>query len=544
MLFKKKIYGTNGDDVLTGGPDDDWFVLSPGIDKLDGGGGNNTVDCSAVEGVVTYSDLNLEPVGWIDGSGPRAVIQIQGTGLFYYSELKNIDNLVGTRYDDTITGNANNNRLDGGAGNDTFKGSAGNDEIAGGEGYDILDYGSYSFALKYAGGLYADLRMGVVNKYLVAWAGGPPSNTDSVAFVEEVWGSMVADTLIGNSAANTLMGRGGDDQLQGGGGNDSIMGDNGNDIVWGGIGSDIIWGGIGNDTLYGNDDNDELYGDPGNDTLDGGTGRNSLYGGQDNDRYLVNGIDDTVIEYPNEGSDTVISSIKSYTLTPNVENLVLSGSIAITGIGNGSNNVLTGNEAANELSGQDGDDTINGGRGNDSLDGGAGSDTLDGEDDNDLLSGGKDNDVLKGGKGNDTYRFKRGDATDTIVENDATQGNTDVLQFTDVKSTQLWFSRVDKAGKADKAGSGLQISILGSTTADKVTVQDWYLGNAYHVEQIKSSDGKTLLDMKTGKGANTDLELLVQAMATFGAAPSAAINTLPHNAKNDALMTALASNWK
>jgi len=36
----------------------------------------------------------------------------------------------------------------------------------------------------------------------------------------------------------------------------------------------------------------------------------------------------------------------------------------------------------------------------------------------------------------------------------------------------------------------------------------------------------------------------VQAMATFGAAPSAAINTLPHNAKNDALMTALASNWK
>ena len=47
-----------------------------------------------------------------------------------------------------------------------------------------------------------------------------------------------------------------------------------------------------------------------------------------------------------------------YTLTPNLENLTLQGTISINGTGNDLNNIITGNAAAN---------TLNGGFGNDDL---------------------------------------------------------------------------------------------------------------------------------------------------------------------------------
>jgi len=314
-----------------------------------------------------------------------------------------------------------------------------------------------------------------------------------------------------NSAGNFLLGGGGNDELQGGGGNDRLEG---------GFGDDTLDGGSDNNRLYGNEDNDILYSGTGSNLLDGGAGADTVdYSRSGPARVNANLLTGKVEKFLVAGVNAIVDTVVG------IENMV----------GTAANDIIIGDANANGLSGLGGGDNLDGGAGNDTLDGGEG---------NDQLSGGLNNDLLKGGKGDDTYFFKRGDGTDTIVENDAKQGNTDLLQFTgDVKSTQLWFSRVDKAGKADKAGSDLQVSILGSSTADKVTVQDWYLGSACHVEQIKSGDGKTLLDMKTGKGANTDLELLVQAMAAFGAAPGAAINTLPHNAKNDALMNALAANW-
>jgi hypothetical protein len=36
------------------------------------------------------------------------------------------------------------------------------------------------------------------------------------------------------------------------------------------------------------------------------------------------------------------------------------------------------------------------------------------------------------------------------------------------------------------------VSVIGST--DKMTMSNWYPGDAYHVEQFKTSDGEPLLD--------------------------------------------------
>jgi hypothetical protein len=83
-----------------------------------------------------------------------------------------------------------------------------------------------------------------------------------------------------------------------------------------------------------------------------------------------------------------------------------------------------------------------------------------------------------------------------------------VLQFKDIKQTNLWFSQV---------GQDLQIDVMGSS--DRLTISDWFAGGSsgtdHHVERIRTADGNTLHD--------TDVAQLVQAMASF--APPASLQT-------------------
>ena len=156
--------------------------------------------------------------------------------------------------------------------------------------------------------------------------------------------------------------------------------------------------------------------------------------------------------------------------------------------------------------------------------GGEGNDSLYGEAGNDVLDGGTGNDYLAGGTGNDTYLFARASGQDTLYDYDTTTGNTDVLAFgADIAADQLWFQR---------NGNNLDISIIGTT--DKVTVSNWYVSNAYHVEQLKTTDGLTLLD--------SQVNALVSAMAAF-APPSSGQTTLPQGYQ-DALSSVIAANWQ
>ena len=66
-----------------------------------------------------------------------------------------------------------------------------------------------------------------------------------------------------------------------------------------------------------------LNGGNDSDTLDGGTGADSMTGGSGDDLYYVDDSNDKVIETSGQGTDTVISTLATYTLTANVENLTL-----------------------------------------------------------------------------------------------------------------------------------------------------------------------------------------------------------------------------
>ncbi|MBI4986109.1 MAG: M10 family metallopeptidase C-terminal domain-containing protein, partial [Rhodocyclales bacterium] len=118
---------------------------------------------------------------------------------------------------------------------------------------------------------------------------------------------------------------------------------------------------------------DKLIGNAAANRLDGGGGDDSMTGGAGDDTYIVDVGSDAVVEYADEGTDTVVASI-AFSLPDNVENLSLSGEGDIAGTGNGENNGLTGNNAANTLVGGGGNDTLDGGGGMDSMAGGAGDD--------------------------------------------------------------------------------------------------------------------------------------------------------------------------
>jgi RTX toxins and related Ca2+-binding proteins len=158
---------------------------------------------------------------------------------------------------------------------------------------------------------------------------------------------------------------------------ENAIGGSGNDTITGNAANNDLRGRDGNDLIYGGDGNDRLWGDAGNDTLDGGAGSDRMEGGTGDDVYYVDSVGDQIIEYANQGADTVIASI-TYTLTDNVENLELTGDGNINGFGNALDNMLKGNDMNNALVGGAGNDTLIGGGGDDTLYGDAGADRMEG----------------------------------------------------------------------------------------------------------------------------------------------------------------------
>ncbi|MDI3355062.1 heme peroxidase [Pseudomonas sp. UYIF39] len=301
--------------------------------------------------------------------------------------------LQGNALANTLTGTAGNDVLSGLGGNDTLNGLAGIDQLFGGTGNDILNGGDDN------------------------------------------------DVLNGEDGNDTLNGGFGADAMSGGAGNDTFVVDNVGDLVTEALGGgtdlvqtsltnyllganveNLTYTGTGNFTGTGNALANTITGGVGNDFLNGGAGADRMLGGAGNDTYVVDAALDVVVEVAGGGTDTVQTSLASYTLGTDVENLTYTGVGNFVGNGNGLNNVITGgvgNDTLNGgggndiLTGNGGNDTLNGDAGNDQLFGGIGTDTLNGGTGDDSLDGGDGADVLNGGTGNDT--LLGGDGNDTLL---------------------------------------------------------------------------------------------------------------------------------
>lgn len=150
---------------------------------------------------------------------------------------------VGTSNSDRITGDANNNvimsgagndTIDAGNGNDTIRAGSGDDTINGGFGNDTIDGGAGSDTVSYMGtGVKVNnVMVGVtvdLNKTTAQDTKG--AGADTLTNIENISGSLFADTLTGNSLNNVLNGRDGNDKLIGGNGQDTLIGGLGKDTI-------------------------------------------------------------------------------------------------------------------------------------------------------------------------------------------------------------------------------------------------------------------------------------------------------------------------
>ena len=302
--------GGLGDDALDGGDGDDTLTGGAGADSFTGGAGIDTVSyATATAGV----DVSLE-FGGLDGDA---------AGDSFATDIE------------VLTGSAFNDRLGGYVGQAaTLNGGAGNDILLAGEGADRLDGGTGVDTVDYSQVTSSGVTLTLIAGAKAAGAGAGAAQADTLAGIENVTGTGLADSITGDVNANVLDGGAGDDALNGGAGDDTLIG---------GAGSDTLTGGDGNDV------------------------------------YVVD-ANDVIVETAAVGIDRVETAEASYSLSAlsAVENLTYTGTASFTGFGNALANVITGGTANDALSGYAGNDTLNGGAGSDTLEGGVGADILNG----------------------------------------------------------------------------------------------------------------------------------------------------------------------
>ena len=400
--------------------------LSQADIRLTRAAGNEGFDDLLIQLIGTTDTLRIQNYFRNEGATSYAVgaIRFADGGSWDISSVKSkalsgseyAETIVGYASADAITGQGGGDILFGEGGDDTMDGGTGADLLYGGDGDDVLIGGADDDLLD--GGAGADAMLGGAgnDNYVLDRAEDIVSETaaegmDSVevpfsytlgpnleilklaGYAEaDGTGNELGNTLIGNSAANVLDGAGGADVLRGGAGNDTYMVDDAGDSVAENVneGTDTVYssvtftlsnnvenlllGGIGPIAATGNALSNVLVGNGAANTLDGKAGADSMSAGAGDDTYIVNNAGDVVVEAPDEGADTVKSSL-SYTLSDNIENLVLTGTGATSGTGNALDNLLTGNSGANTLTGGAGNDTLDGAGNSDSLIGGLGDDT-------------------------------------------------------------------------------------------------------------------------------------------------------------------------
>ena len=144
------------------------------------------------------------------------------------------------------------------------------------------------------------------------------------------------------------------------------------------------------------------------------------------------------------------------------------------------NDTLHGAGLDDRLLGGAGNDVLHGYRGNDDLQGGSGDDWLGGDLGNDTLIAGGGNDTLIGGGGNDLYRISRGGWRTTIYDHEpsSNEPNADVLEFSDLRSTEVAF--------VERSGYDLSLRFV---SLDQVRVQSYFDHSAQRIESFRFSDG-------------------------------------------------------
>lgn len=278
--FDDVITGGSGDDIISGDLGNDTLNGALGNDTLDGGRGTDTLDGGAGTDLTYLDFTNIAGLDFtftgnqtvVTGLGTKTLTNIEaadirgsdnddlitgGAGGDFINGLLGNDTIGGGAGDDVITGHIGNDTVSGGAGNDTLNGDDGDDTLNGGSGDDDLNGDAGDDSLN----------------------GGDGTDRASLIFID-ISGLDFAFT--GNQTVVTGFGTKTLTDVEAA----SIVGSQFNDVITGGAGDDTLYGYFGSDTLYGGAGDDRLEGvaeDGLADTLQGGAGNDALIGEQDVD---------------------------------------------------------------------------------------------------------------------------------------------------------------------------------------------------------------------------------------------------------------------
>ena len=282
--------GQTGDNLLQGFDGNDTFAGLAGNDTIDGGDGSDTVIYAydyapsghdgdhgvAVNLSNRIVDLNADPRFLPNGLHADANRAIDGFGNV--DALIDVENALGTYYDDQFIGNEQINIFEGLGGRNVYAGGRGNDTFIGTGQFDIAVY-SRDDHFGGTQGIWANLRqapvefenpnnLGQTVTLAERTVRDPFGDTDTLFGIPNILGTSQDDIMFSGDEANFLVGNDGDDFIDAGGGQDEVFGGKGSDHLLGGEGSDLLDGGIGNDVLYGSIGWDNLLAREGDDTID------------------------------------------------------------------------------------------------------------------------------------------------------------------------------------------------------------------------------------------------------------------------------------
>ncbi len=144
LISIENLVGGRGNDSITGSQFDNMLSGEFGADTVDGAGGFDTLDMSAMSTVFSIparSIVNLS-VGAITVGSQSVAAGTALDGFGFTDILLNIEGVIGTDLDDVMVGSDVANHLAGRSGNDSLAGEAGNDTLVGEAGDDTLGGGT------------------------------------------------------------------------------------------------------------------------------------------------------------------------------------------------------------------------------------------------------------------------------------------------------------------------------------------------------------------------------------------------------------------
>ena len=351
------IKGNNNANVLTGGARNDSLYGYGGVDILDGGLGNNTL--TGGEGIDTF----------LYSGGNDTITD-------YGQDQDNLE-IWNDYYISTVTVDGRNVNLGIGLVNVLNSSDTGNIILQNASDKEILvtERCQGDYTLTFGDKTTATLNDAYGGKTFTAAKG--IDNIDARAKTANltIWGNIKNNVIYAGKSDSTIYGFAGDNTLCGGEGNDTLSGAAGNDTLTGGAGNDtfVYANGGGNDTItdYTADD-DTLYISSGSISatalinqnkdveLTVGAGKVTLTGAADKTISLK----DSRGTYTASKAEIVLESDFKGTMdtavylgtVKNVDGLAAKKAVTI--IGNGNDNILTGGSGNDTLTGNAGKDTF------------------------------------------------------------------------------------------------------------------------------------------------------------------------------------------